>query len=400
MIQKSKESMESLLARVQENKKRTLIKNALAVRDMMLAVEKNAGLSNSIYEPSNYKDSYGKPKVVQIKNAGREGDTELILNSLIPSTEVFTVLQKLVTPIDEMFVTRMGYYYVDESAHPGSPKVGIDIVAEQGTATISSGSGEGSEESEHADIQISRLEQPRKIITQRMVVTRNDLLSIESRSRSAIAPRIDLLQLVQKTARENIMRAEDQVNILGSGGTPGLLQSFADSDTTKSKLIALASGSVWTSSSKTGEQIVADIRMMVSEIRTTNRFRPTHIGVPTEILDVLANKFSTSTNSTPILEWLERSYNTAYQTKLKFYSTSAFNPGTSNHVDGNTGLGVVVMAHIAEEHMCFARSQDILLLPPRTEDGDIKQKMELRTAGYFNKHPLASVLLTGVSRST
>ncbi len=393
-----------MITDIQDKERSRFIRNANSLK-LLVGVMGKAASEIGIEFLSPYDEAVWKGG--SFKNTQNGEEKVFPCNSLIPHQEVFDILTTPVRPIDEPFLTRRGAFRVDQSGDPGVPRVGIEIITEEGEAkdfAASSAAG-GKEIGRESNVTISREFNFVRVAQTTMVVTREALLSAASRNRIGAGATISLLQEVIRVGRKNVMRREDEINVKGAGSTdakdrvPGLLDAFGTASGQSPTANVTTTGTGGTDAlkrrwaNKTAKQIIeGDLSAAVKELRRTGAFEPKLLLLPQDVISDIVNKYSSDTNTTPLIEWIKKSWSDNFNSKITIMGTNALNTTNSGQ-----SVQVFILADNAPQNQAFARPLDVTLLNPvLNAHGDITQVAEIRTAGFFNMHPKAMYMGKGI----
>lgn len=338
---------------------------------------------------------------------------EVRINAIVPSEEIFTISQELVRQADEPFAARE-VFEEDNSFHPGSREVGFDVLSETGEASLVAVTDEEPAVGT-GSVRLDRNFQPVCKIAQAVSITRDEIQYMELRQDRGLSPLVDLMTEKLNVAKKNIDRVHDRLIWKGAeikGVAGGRILGVADfmstnpaeyngNAATRGKVETVANGSSgfpeW--SSKTSDEIIADLAKGFAYINRNNTYKATHFVLPPSILTGrLAFKRTSDVDSTPLIEWIQRAARLALGNELKIVASNVMEHGT---IDGTT-RPVNLFADTAfmlldskKQYQAIATIEPLVMLAPEVNKfGTITQVMQVKTSGIMVKHP--STMYAGV----
>ena len=345
----------------------------------------------------------GQTFKIEDKNSKFNG-RDIVINSTVPSQEMFSLAQELVRPADEPFAARE-VFAVDESFHEGSQEIGYDVIAERGRALLVAAGNSTGNNTPKADVSVGRKLNTVGKIQNYMEVSRDELQAIDLRNDRGLGPLVDLISEKLNVARKNILRLEDQVAWQGSNFAdteevneiPGFFDSLSN-DTALNEGTNPSKGRrediqvpLWTDPAKTADQYIADIRKAAEYITRNGVYVPDTMAVPRDILTTISLRRTSDTDSTPLIEWIKRAFAAAYNIELKIVGTNALKTLTGG---SNNGF---LLLDSKKEYQAISGVEALTVLPSVVkEDGTIRQFVLMKTGGTMVKHPAAAYLGTNI----
>ena len=336
------------------------------------------------------------------------------LNAVVPSEELFTVAQELVRAADEPFASRE-VFPEDTGFHPGSREIAYDVLTDQGEAEAVA-IGPVTPAVTQADVVIGRKFQPTCKIPQTVTVTRDDMQLLDMRQDRRLSPLVDLMNEKLLTGKKNIERTHDRLIWQGAeirGAAAGRILGFADFMSTNSanyngnaptagKMESVPTvGGLTTWFQKTSELIIADIARGIAWVQRNNAYNPNTIVLPPSVAtNALSFKKTSTVDSTPLIEWIQRAAKLALGKELKTVISNAMQKGTVSGTTrpmtwlAETGF---LLLEADKRYGCIATVEPLTMLAPVTLiDGSIQQMLQIKTAGYQGKHPGMAYVGTGI----
>ena len=352
-------------------------------------------------------------KVVTDKRNGASHGVKY--NSLIPNTEMFSLVMQLVQPAIEEFEA-LNIFTVDTGFLPGADVVGFDSMTRTGDARLSARGIENGD-MPRADISLGRLFQVIGKIDAYVKVTIDDTQRVAARSNAGLAPVFDLLAEKLNTARLVIERQKELLIWRGGiiqGKNMGVASLFSYFSTTPADYNAVTpsfaksapvatqeSATTWEAklglaSQKGGMYIMQDISDAINYVQRLGTYKVDTIIMTRYWMNKLATVPFSLYDSRPIIAVLRESL-----PGVKFVGTTALEGSTARAAYGNPDMVSLKSGFIAidsrKENFVIADPEPLNFLQAVIKtDGAVEQAARMQSAGIIAKHVSAMAMGTGI----